>query len=165
MHLLKLPQNNEIYKDSDVKLTQSRIMGSLRDHMFPDDNQRKKLDLLNPPERLIDQGIDDAAHAQIQKKLKSYEFSGVTNKLDNILDRLNKTSQVNPLLGNGAKHESKETAFEQFAYDMKYRFSHLQVRTAKAVLLRMQKDITFADAGVQCGQMEIDLAVQEQIAA
>ena len=48
---------------------------------------------------------------------------------------------------------------------MKYRFSHLQVRTAKAVLMRMQKDIKFADAGVQCGQLEIDLAVQEQILA
>ena len=165
MHLLKLPQNNEIYQNHDVKLTQSRILGSLKGHMFPEGEKPKKLDLLHPPERLIDAGLDDAAQAQIQKKLQAYEFSGVTNNLDNILDRLNKTSHGKPPLVNGAKHESKETAFEEFAYDMKYRFSHLQVRTARAVLLRMQKDIKFVDIGVQCGQLEIDVAVQDQIAA
>ena len=69
MHLLKLPQNNEIYKNHDVKLTQSRILGSLKGHMFPEGEKPKKLDLLHPPERLIDAGLDDAAQAQIQKKL------------------------------------------------------------------------------------------------
>lgn len=61
------------------------------------------------------------------------------------------------------KMESTDTAFSLFAEELKDKVQDLQHETARRVLQRMQKDISFEDQGIQVGEKEIDDELRNQI--